>query len=119
MKNDLTGRILFVFQPGEERIPGGAKQMLEEGIFKNREPDLVIAQHVCPDLETGEVGFKQGQYMASSDEIYITVKGKGGHAALPERLIDPVLMAAQLIVSLQQIVSRNNNRFILNICRPN
>ncbi len=108
LRNDLSGKILFVFQPGEERIPGGAKQMLEEGVFKEREPDLVIAQHVCPDLATGEVGFKQGQYMASSDEIYITVKGKGGHAALPERLIDPVLMASQLIVSLQQIVSRNS-----------
>lgn len=108
LKSELTGKILFIFQPGEERIPGGAKQMLEEGIFKDREPDLVIAQHVCPDLEAGVVGFKQGQYMASSDEIYITVKGKGGHAAIPEILIDPVLMTSQLIVSLQQIVSRNN-----------
>lgn len=108
IKSDLNGKILFVFQPGEEKIPGGAKQMIEADIFKDNEPDIVIAQHVCPDLLAGEVGFKQGQYMASSDEIYITVKGKGGHAALPERLVDPVIMTAQLLVSLQQIVSRNN-----------
>lgn len=108
LKSEWNGKILFVFQPGEEKIPGGAKQMLDAGIFKDNKPDLVIAQHVCPDLLAGEVGFKQGQYMASSDEIYIRVKGKGGHAALPERLVDPVIMAAQLLVSLQQIVSRNN-----------
>ncbi|MCF8378013.1 MAG: amidohydrolase [Bacteroidales bacterium] len=108
IKDELNGKILFIFQPGEEKIPGGAKQMIEAGIFKDNEPDLVIAQHVCPNMPAGEVGFRQGQYMASSDEIYITVKGKGGHAALPESLIDPVLMAGQLLVSLQQIVSRNN-----------
>lgn len=108
LKSEIKGHIYFIFQPGEERIPGGARQMLEEGLFGDRQPDLVMAQHVFPDMEAGKVGFRAGKYMASSDEVFITVKGKGGHAALPERLIDPVLIASQIIISLQQISSRNN-----------
>lgn len=108
MKDKFSGKINFVFQPGEERIPGGAKLMLEEGLFGEEDPEFMIAQHVYPELETGKIGFREGQYMASSDEIYITVNGKGGHAALPERLVDPVLIASHIILALQQIVSRNN-----------
>jgi amidohydrolase len=108
IKNDFAGKVLFIFQPGEERIPGGAKCMLEERLFGLSEPEYIIAQHVFPDLPAGKAGFREGQYMASSDEIYITVKGKGGHAALPDTLVDPVLIAAHIIVTLQQIVSRNN-----------
>lgn len=108
IQDHWSGKIKFVFQPGEERIPGGAKLMLEEGLFEAEEPQIMIAQHVYPDMEAGKVGFRSGQYMASSDEIYITVSGKGGHAALPERLTDPVLMASHIVVALQQIVSRNN-----------
>jgi amidohydrolase len=104
----LKGKIKFVFQPGEERIPGGANLMIQEGLFQDEEPELMIAQHVYPDLETGKAGFRPGEYMASSDEIYITVEGKGGHAALPERLRDPILIASHLIIALQQLVSRNN-----------
>lgn len=106
LKEQWNGRIKFIFQPGEERIPGGASLMLNEKALEPDEPELIIAQHVFPDMESGHVGFKAGQYMASSDEIYISVTGKGGHAALPDRLIDPVLIAAHLITSLQQVVSR-------------
>lgn len=106
MRESLAGQIRFVFQPGEERIPGGARLMLEENCFGEEEPELMIAQHVYPEMTTGRVGFREGQYMASADEVYITVKGKGGHAALPEKLTDPVLIAAHMITALQQVVSR-------------
>jgi amidohydrolase len=107
LKENWSGKIKFVFQPGEEKIPGGASLMIKENALSPDEPEIIIAQHVFPDMEVGNVGFRAGQYMASSDEIYITVKGKGGHAALPDRLIDPVLISAHLITSLQQIVSRH------------
>lgn len=107
LKKHLKGTVLFIFQPGEELLPGGAKLMIEEGIFKDKKPDLVLAQHVYPDMETGKTGFRSGMYMASGDEVYITVKGKGGHAALPERLVDPLLIASRILLSLQQIASRN------------
>ena len=107
LKEDFNGTIKFVFQPGEEKLPGGAKLMIEDGLLNNK-PHACIAQHVYPDLPVGKVGFRPGLYMASADEIYITVKGKGGHAALPHLLNDPILMTAQIITSLQQIVSRNN-----------
>ncbi len=106
LKSNFTGTVLLVFQPGEERIPGGASLMLADGLFKDYSPDLIIGQHVYPELPAGEVGFRPGQYMASADEIYITLKGKGGHAALPHNTIDTVLMASQTVVSLQQVVSR-------------
>ena len=107
LKEDFSGTIKCVFQPGEEKLPGGAKLMIEEGILNNN-PQACIAQHVYPDLQVGKVGFRYGLYMASADEIYITVNGKGGHAALPHLLNDPVLMASQIITNLQQIVSRSN-----------
>jgi amidohydrolase len=108
LKDQMEGEVLFIFQPGEEKIPGGAKLMLEEGVFNGREPDLIIAQHVLPDLEAGKVGFKPGIYMASSDEIYITVHGKGGHGALPQQIHDPVLMASHILISLQQEINRRS-----------
>jgi len=108
MKHLIEGEVLFVFQPGEEKIPGGAKLMLEEGLFKDQPPDLIIAQHVLPDMEAGHVGFKPGVYMASSDEIYITVNGKGGHGALPRHINDPVLMASHILISLQQEINRKS-----------
>lgn len=106
IKNELSGKMLFVFQPAEEKLPGGAKQMLEEGIFNEYKPDMVIAQHVNPSMKAGTIGFKSGMYMASTDEIYLTVKGKGGHAAMPHQITDTVLIASHIIVALQQIVSR-------------
>ncbi|NND77524.1 MAG: amidohydrolase [Flavobacteriales bacterium] len=106
LKNEWEGTVLCVFQPGEEKIPGGASLMLKEGVFDNYKPTGIIGQHVFPDLEVGKVGFKGGQYMASADELYLTVHGKGGHGALPHQNIDPVLIASYIIVSLQQLVSR-------------
>lgn len=105
-KADFGGTVMFIFQPGEEKAPGGAKLMLGEGIFNEVRPDLILAQHVMPSLPSGTVGFCPGTYMASSDEIYLTVKGRGGHAAMPNTITDNVLIAAHIIVALQQIVSR-------------
>jgi amidohydrolase len=102
LKHEIQGEILCLFQPGEELNPGGAKLMLEEGVFKGREPDMIIAQHVLPEMEAGRVGFKAGIYMAANDEIYITVKGKGGHAALRQQIKDPVLMASRILLTLQE-----------------
>lgn len=109
LKEEFTGTIKLIFQPAEEKIPGGAQQIIEEGGLKNPDVDIIFGQHVDPDLETGTVGFKANEYMASSDEFYISVFGKGGHAAMPWKLIDPVAISAQLITSLQTIISRNTN----------
>lgn len=108
MKEYLQGEVLFVFQPGEEKVPGGAKLMLREGLFEGREPDMIIAQHVLPDMEAGHVGFRPGIYMASSDEIYITVTGQGGHGALPRNINDPVLMASHILIALQHEIQRKS-----------
>lgn len=106
LKDDLGGSVRFLFQPGEELLPGGASKVISEGALANPKPDFVIAQHVFPELEAGVFGFKSGQYMASTDEIYIEVTGTGGHGGMPHKLIDPVLIASHLVVNLQQIVSR-------------
>ena len=103
LKDEFEGTVKFIFQPAEEKLPGGAKAMIEEGVLENPTPDLIIAQHVYPELESGKLGFKAGTYMASSDEIYITVKGKGGHAAIPDKIDNTVLIASKLIVEMQQI----------------
>jgi amidohydrolase len=107
LKNDFEGTIKFIFQPAEEKLPGGASMMIKEGVLENPKPHSVIGQHVMPQIEAGKIGFRKGLYMASTDEIYVTVKGKGGHGAMPHLTIDPVLIASNIIVSLQQIVSRN------------
>lgn len=106
LKSEFAGTVLLIFQLGEERIPGGAHLMMEDGLFKDYTPELIIGQHVYPELPAGEVGMRSGAYMASADEIFITVKSTGGHAALPHNTVDTVLMASQIVVSLQQIVSR-------------
>jgi len=115
LRDSFEGTVLLVFQPAEEKLPGGASMMLQEGAFGEYLPDLVIGQHVMPLLEAGKVGYRPGVYMASSDEIYITVKGRGGHAAMPHQLTDTVLTAAHIIVALQQIVSRNANAAIPSV----
>jgi amidohydrolase len=107
LKSHIEGEILCLFQPGEELIPGGASLMLREGVFKNRMPDMIIAQHVLPEMNAGQVGFKPGIYMASNDEIYITVKGKGGHGALRKLLKDPILMASHILIELQEAMEKN------------
>jgi amidohydrolase len=106
LKNEFEGTVKLVFQPGEEIIPGGASLIIKEGGLENPSPSKMFGQHVYPQLEAGKVGFRPGMYMASADEIYVTVKGKGGHAALPQLNIDPILIASHIIVALQQIVSR-------------
>ncbi|MEL7120362.1 MAG: M20 family metallopeptidase [Bacteroidota bacterium] len=107
LKNDIYGTYKLIFQPGEEKLPGGASLMIKEGVLKNPTPASIIGQHVHPPLEVGKVGFRPGVYMASADELYITVKGKGGHAALPHNAVDTILITAHIIIALQQIVSRN------------
>ncbi|NSW94817.1 MAG: amidohydrolase [Bacteroidales bacterium] len=101
MKEYFGGTILLVFQPGEEKSPGGAKLMIGTGELYNPKPDIMLAHHVMPDLETGMTGYKPGKYMASCDEIYMTVKGKGGHAALPALTTDQIYIASQLVVRLK------------------
>ncbi len=106
LKDQWSGTVLLIFQPGEETFPGGAKLLIEEGALNDPKPEIIIGQHVLPEMETGCVGFKEGIYMASGDEVYITISGKGGHAAMPHTTADTVLTASHIIVSLQQIVSR-------------
>lgn len=107
LKNEFEGTVKLIFQPGEEKLPGGASMMIKEGVLKNPTPTSVIGQHVMPQIQAGKIGIRKGLYMASTDEIYVTVKGKGGHGAMPHLCIDPVMITAQILVSLQQIVSRN------------
>ncbi|MDG2263676.1 MAG: M20 family metallopeptidase, partial [Flavobacteriales bacterium] len=100
MKQEWEGSVKFIFQPAEEMLPGGAQQMIKEGVLENPKVEKMIGQHVFPDLEVGKVGFRPGKYMASTDELHITIKGKGGHAALPHKYNSPLLAAAQLITDL-------------------
>ncbi|MES3016465.1 MAG: M20 family metallopeptidase [Bacteroidota bacterium] len=106
LKDEFAGTVKLIFQPAEERLPGGANLMIKEGVLENPKPQAVIGQHVMPLIETGKVGFRAGKYMASTDEIYVTVHGKGGHGAQPQQNIDPVLITSHIIIALQQIVSR-------------
>lgn len=107
----FEGTILGLFQPGEELWPGGASIVLKEGVFDGMEPRAFVGGHVSPELKVGQIGVRGGTFMASTDEIHITVHGKGGHGALPHQLKDPVLATSAMIVALQQIVSRNNYAF--------
>jgi amidohydrolase len=118
-RQEWSGTVKLLFQPGEERNPGGASIMIREGVLENPRPELIVGMHVNPQLETGKLSFRGGKVMASADEIYITVKGKGGHAAAPHQTTDVILVASHIVVALQQIVSRNNNPFspsVLSIC---
>lgn len=122
LQHEFEGTIKVLFQPGEEKHPGGASLMIKDGALENPRPDAILGMHVQPSMEAGKLGFRDGQYMASADEIYITIKGKGGHAATPHLTVDTILVASHLVVSLQQIISRNNNPFspsVLSICAFN
>ena len=110
-KNEWAGTVKLIFQPGEEKNPGGASLLIAEGVLENPTPQKIFALHVHPGMEPGEFSFRGGMVMASADEIYITIKAKGGHAAAPHATADTILIASQLVVSLQQIISRNNNPF--------
>ena len=109
IKDQFEGTIKLIFQPGEEKLPGGASIMIKEGVLQNPSPISIFGQHVHPPLEAGTIGIRPGMYMASTDELYMTVTGAGGHGALPQTCIDPILLTAHIIVALQQIVSRNAN----------
>lgn len=122
LRDQWEGTVKILFQPGEEKHPGGASLMIRDGALENPRPQAILGLHVQPDMEVGTLGFRAGQSMASADEIYITVKGKGGHAAAPHLTADTILIASHLVVSLQQIISRNNNPFspsVLSICAFN
>jgi len=112
LKDRFSGKVKCIFQPAEEKIPGGAQQMIKEGALKNPVPQVVIGQHTMPELPAGKVGFRPGNYMASSDELYMTIKGKGGHAAMPHLNVDPVPIMSQVISALQQLVSRKTNPLV-------
>lgn len=109
LRSELEGTIKLIFQPGEERFPGGASLMIKDGVLESPKPNKILGQHVLPHLPAGMVGFREGMYMASADEIYLTIRGRGGHAAMPENNVDPVMITAQVLVALQQIVSRSSN----------
>ena len=115
IRDEIDGTIKLIFQPGEEKHPGGASLMIKEGVLENPKPEAIFALHVYPHLPSGTVGFRAGQYMASADEIYITIEGKGGHAALPHQTIDPITIAAQVITALQQVISRKGNPLIPSV----
>ena len=121
-KAHWEGTVKLIFQPGEEKNPGGASILIKEGVLENPAPTAIIGLHVHPILETGKLSFKSGKAMASADEIYITVKGKGGHAATPHLTADTVLAAAELVVALQKVVSRDKDPLspsVLSICAIN
>ncbi|HET6243298.1 MAG TPA: M20 family metallopeptidase [Bacteroidia bacterium] len=115
LKDDFEGTIKLIFQPGEEKLPGGASLMIKQGVLENPKPQSIFAQHVFPSLETGKVGFKSGMYMASTDEIYLTIKGKGGHAAMPEHYNNPIYIAAEILLALQQEFMHPDNKNIPDI----
>lgn len=106
VKNELSGTIKLIFQPGEERIPGGASLLIKEGVLENPAVNSMIGQHVAPQIPVGKVGFREGMYMASTDELYLKITGKGGHGAAPHLTADPVLATSHIIVALQSLISR-------------
>jgi amidohydrolase len=109
IRDDFEGTVRFLFQPGEEKNPGGASYMIRDGALQAPQPSGIIGQHVFPILPVGKIGFREGMYMASADEIYLRVIGKGGHGAAPDLAIDPIVIASHIIIALQQVISRNAN----------
>ncbi len=107
LKDEFAGTVKLIFQPAEEKLPGGASLMIKEGVLENPKPQAVLGQHVMPLIDAGKVGFRAGKYMASTDELYVTVKGKGGHGAQPQQNIDPVMITAYMLTALQTIISRS------------
>lgn len=107
LRDQLPGNILFIFEPSEEKYPGGARMMMEDGLFDEVMPNEIYSFHCLPEMDCGKVGMKKGRYMASTDELYWTIIGKGGHGATPHLDVDPILIASHIVVALQQIVSRN------------
>jgi len=115
LKTEFEGTVKLIFQPGEEKLPGGASLMIKAGVLHNPRPVNIIGQHVFPSMEVGKVGFRNGMYMASTDELYIRVKGKGGHAAMPEQYINPLLIASEILIALQANFMNEVTKKIPNI----
>lgn len=115
LRGELKGTVKLIFQPGEEKLPGGASLMIKEGVLENPRPQSIIAQHVYPPIEAGKVGFRSGMYMASTDELYVTVKGKGGHAAVPSQYISPLLIASAILMELQKKFMNKETREIADV----
>lgn len=109
LRDEFGGKVMFIFQPSEEHYPGGAITMINDGIFKDVTPSAIFALHTTPEIEVGKIGIKEGKYMASTDEIYIEVRGKGGHGATPDLNIDPIVATSHIVIALQTLVSRNAN----------
>jgi amidohydrolase len=109
IKDEFEGTVKLIFQPAEEKAPGGASIMIKEGVLENPKPVSIFGQHVATNVPVGKIGFREGMYMASTDELYIKVVGKGGHGAMPDACIDPIVIASHIIVAMQQIISRNKN----------
>jgi amidohydrolase len=115
LRKEFEGTVKLIFQPAEEKLPGGASILIKEGVLDHPKPASIFGQHVLPSLEAGKVGFRPGMFMASADEIYVTVKGKGGHGAMPHDCVDTILIAAHILVGLQQVVSRNANPVVPSV----
>ena len=109
LRDSFEGTVRLLFQPGEEKNPGGASYMIRDGALQNPTPSAILGQHVFPMLPVGKIGFREGMYMASADEIYLRVIGKGGHGAAPDLCIDPIVITSHIIVAMQQVISRNAN----------
>jgi amidohydrolase len=109
LKDELEGTVKLIFQPAEEKAPGGASLMIKDGVLKNPDVNAILGQHVAPNVPVGKIGFRSGMYMASTDELYMRIHGKGGHGAAPHSTIDPILVGSHIVVALQQIISRNKN----------
>jgi amidohydrolase len=107
IREELNGSVMLIFEPSEEMYPGGARMMMDDGLFDEVLPDEIYGFHCLPEMEVGRIGMRKGRYMASTDELYWTIKGKGGHGATPHLSVDPILIASHIVVALQQIVSRN------------
>lgn len=104
--DELSGTIILIFQPSEEKQPSGAEAIMKTGILQKLKPEYILGLHVTPELEVGKLGFRSGPFMASADEIYLSIIGKGGHGASPHLCIDPIVISANIIVALQQLISR-------------
>lgn len=103
LRNEIQGTVKFIFQPSEEKIPSGAEAMIKAGVLETPKPNKIFGLHVSPELEAGLFGFHSGRFMASSDEIYLTVIGKGGHAAQVQNVVSPLLIAAEIILALKPL----------------
>ena len=107
LREEIHGSLMFIFEPSEEKYPGGARMMMEDGLFDEVLPNEIYSFHCLPEMDCGKVGMRKGRYMASTDELYWTITGRGGHGATPHLNVDPIVVASHIVIALQQVVSRN------------